>query len=221
MMQRGLTKKLFRNSVALSILLHLLVLLSMTRIIFFTPGTEKTYEDRSPQLYVPAYTYSGSVKPVSHRSEQTTEAKNIQKEIPTSSRGINRPEPSVLDMSRSVLQHNQIQEALSRPENVEPLLLVGDEHQVASPLVIAVGKSLSAHFHYPRNEGNFGIKGKVLVQFILHPEGYYTDVQIVKSSSNQAFDAAALYAVNTAPTVIGIDKLLKGPTPFVVGFIFD
>jgi len=43
----------------------------------------------------------------------------------------------------------------------------------------------------------------------------------VQPSEIQDFNAAALYAVNTAPTVVGVNKFLAKPTRFVVGFIFD
>ena len=70
-------------------------------------------------------------------------------------------------------------------------------------------------------EGNFGLRGRVLVSLVLHPEGFYSNVQIVQSSENNDFDNAALYAVNSAPKVIGADHFLDKPKRFIVGFIFD
>jgi TonB family protein len=125
-------------------------------------------------------------------------------------------------MSRSIIQHNQVDAAVSNLNNTEPpILLIGDHHALVDPLIKLLARSLSANFHYPKIEGIFGARGRVLVELVLHPEGYFSDVQIVQSSDIQDFNTAALYAVNMAPTVVGVNKFLPKAKRFVVGFIFE
>src|SRR5438477_525236 len=90
---------------------------------------------------------------------------------------------------------------LTKPEQekkeADPILLIGDDSHPADPLIKLLGRSLSAHFRYPRMAGQLGITGRVVISLTLHPEGYYSDVQMMQSSDSQELDAAALYAVNS------------------------
>lgn len=130
-------------------------------------------------------------------------------------------QPSILDSSRAMIYQNEIKHAMSKSKDPEPILMIGDDRVEVNPLIKLMARSLSAHFDYPKLEGNFGIRGKVIVQITLHPEGYFSDVEILESSNNKDFDASALYAVNKAPTVVGADRFLSKPTTYVIGFIFD
>jgi len=230
-MQNTRSNKLLRNGILLSLLLHLLIFLSMTRVIFF----EAEPAPVEHQNYVPAYTTaSATAPPMQAQVAQPIQSTlNYTRQAQKQAVSDNKPEKSyansphgiyhqsVLAMSRDILQQNQFAAAINHNRNAAPMLLIGDSSRPSDPIVEAIGRSLSAHFNYPRMEGSFGVKGRVLVEMVLHPEGYYTDVQIVQSSNNSNFDAAALYAVNTAPRVVGIDKVLTKPMDFVVGFIFD
>lgn len=245
-MQAALTKKLNRNSFLFSLIFHLailLILLIVSTIITLNPVEQ---EKKSPQLYIPSYVYKGAITPtVQHQvaktasntqsfTESQSAAPNIQKVqnkpsvLPSQIKKVsvrkNNPfqQKSILDMSRSIIQQNQVNAAIDNLNNTEPpILLVGDKHAIVDPLIKLLGRSLSAHFHYPKIEGTFGARGRVYVELVLHPEGYFSDVQIVQSSEIQDFDAAALYAVNTAPTVVGANKFLPKPKRFIVGFIFE
>lgn len=127
----------------------------------------------------------------------------------------------IMAATQQVLQAQQRQAIRSfRDRSSEPIYLVGEENMVADPLIVLIGKALSANFSYPRMAGEFGVTGRVVVGLTLHPEGYFSDVEIVRSSNSQDLDAAALYAVNQAPTVIGADRFLTEPKHFVIGFIF-
>lgn len=246
-MQASITKKLTHNNFLLSILLHLLfllVLLIISTIITLNP-TEKT--KKSPELYIPSYVYHGAMTPppqstpIQSKLEQKTETpsqpaaepltqkiENKSGTLPAREKNVSvsKQHPfqqkSVLDMSRSFIQHQQVDAALDRLNNTEPpILLVGDKHAIVDPLVKLVARSLSAHFRYPQIEGTFGARGIVYIELVIHPEGYFSDVQIVQPSDIQDFNTAALYAVNTAPTAVGVDKFLPQPKRFVVGFIFE
>ncbi len=230
-MQRIVTKKFMRNSFLLSVILHLLLLLFLFGISAVITLNPEKKEQKSPELYIPSYVYHGAMtppvtkaqtkaehiqKPQNHPSVLSSQSKNLPSKRNTFS------QKSILDMSRSIIQQNQVNSALNQLNSAEPpILLVGDKHAIVDPLVKLMGQSLSAHFHYPKIEGVFGATGRVYVELVLHPEGYFSDVQIVQSSNVQDFDAAALYAVNTAPTVRGVDKFLSQPKRFIVGFIFD
>lgn len=235
-MRWAITKKLTRHSFLLSIIFHLFIflfLLLMSTVITINPNENAK---KPPQLYIPSYVYKGAITPATNNtppSQQREAAENIQKVqtkpsiLASQAKNVTDknhffPQKSILDMSRSMIQQNQVNTALNNLNHSEtPILLVGDKHAIVDPLIKLVGRSLSAHFHYPRIEGTFGARGRVYIELVLHPEGYFSDVQIVQSSDFQDFDAAALYAVNTAPTVVGVDKFLPKPKRFIVGFIFE
>ncbi len=127
----------------------------------------------------------------------------------------------IMAATQQVLQAQQRQAIQSfRDRSTEPIYLVGEENMVADPLIVLIGKALSANFSYPRMAGEFGVTGRVLVGMTLHPEGYFSDIEIMRSSNSQDLDAAALYAVNNAPNVNGADRFLTAPKHFVIGFIF-
>lgn len=246
-MRASITKKITQNNFLLSIILHLLfllILLMMSTIISYNPR-EKT--KKSPQLYIPSYVYKGAITPppqvtkIQNQPQTQTVTKTQSSAQPVTQKienkagtlpprekntAVSKQNPfqqkSVLDLSRSFIQHNQVDAAINRLNDTEPpILLVGDKHAIVDPLVKLVARSLSAHFRYPRIEGTFGARGIVYIELVIHPEGYFSDVQIVKPSDIQDFNTAALYAVNTAPTAVGVDKFLPRPKRFVVGFIFE
>lgn len=245
------------NTFWLSVLLHLLLFIAIISFITLPDKPEKSPEltHKLPHDYVPAYTYTGSIKPsFSSRPQQTAPktqpaetapvkpAKNITENSPAVEsyqnakhsqsviqvKKIKTPMPapkktrqvkSLLSDSLNLLREDQMRD-LTKARESEPIFLIGDDSAPADPLIKLMGRSLSAHFRYPRTAGELGIKGRVLIELTLHPEGYYSDVRMVKSSSNQDLDAAALYAVNSAPDVIGADRFITKPRHFVVGFVF-
>ncbi len=211
---------------------------------------EKKAEDqKSPQLYsIPSYIYNGGSKQsmanqdtvhneLSHSDSNTNQVappKQSFKQVASPKQSLKQialPEQtikhdfanhkSILDMSRETLRQDQFKSFLSNHNEAEPILLIGDANVEASPLVKLMARSLSANFNYPKQEGSFGIRGKVIAKIVLHPEGYFSDIQILQSSNNDNFDAAALYAINKAPRVVGVNHFLSTPKSFVIGFIFN
>lgn len=148
------------------------------------------------------------------RHPAQSKPKNIQRTEPASTPG------SLLAASFDALKQTQMQEISKDMNDEEPILMIGDENTPADPLIKLLGRSLSAHFSYPEMEGRMGIKGRVMIRMTLHPEGTFSDVVLVKSSDNDNLDAAALYAVNTAPRVVGADNFMSRPKRFLVGFVF-
>lgn len=244
-MQLSVPQKLSQNSFFLSVVLHILLfcfLLSISTVMTFRPKKVQ----KPPQLYIPSYVYKGAITPPpviraqtkprvtqSDTSENnTTPIQKVQNKTGTLPSGMQaKPESrnknplfqkNILAMSQNLIQQNQVDRALKNMNNSEPpILLIGDKQAIVDPLIKLLGRSLSANFHYPRIQGTFGARGRVYVGLVLHPEGYFSDVEIVEGSDIQDFNAAALYAVNTAPRVVGADKFLPAPKRFVVGFIFD
>lgn len=127
---------------------------------------------------------------------------------------------SMLAASFAALKQDQLND-VTKTRTEDPIYLIGDSNQPADPLIKLMGRSLSAHFAYPRMAGRFGIRGRALIGLTLHPEGYYSDVELLRSTGNQELDGAALYAVNSAPKVIGADHYISQPKHFVIGFIFE
>lgn len=226
-------KKILRQGFLLSLLLHILLIVSMIKFVTSVPVPVKEF----PHVYTPAYVYTGAVKPITHykpiqsptSSHMTQASQNSQtspavkpaqdKVLTQKKNGLMRK--SILEMSRDVLQQDQLQAAMNASTSEEPMLLIGDTRHEADPFVRSLGLSLSRYFIYPKLEGTMGMRGRVVLGLVIHPEGYFSDVKIIRSSNNQDFDNAALYAVNKAPPVVGAEHYLSEPKYIVVGYIFD
>jgi|GEM_PF-2483182 TonB family protein len=248
-------KKVLKNGFWLSLLIHLLLLLALLTLV----TAPKKQQDQSQPLthdYVPAYTYTGSIKPSPSRQHaenaqksasspespnakiadttpsepaeniQTTEntqstlqLPKIPKKMPERNPAKNPIQKSLLTASFDMLKDEQMREVTQKGE-AEPIYMIGDDTMPADPLIKLLGRSLSAHFRYPAEAGRFGITGRVILKFTLNPEGHYSNLQMVESSNNEYLDAAAMYAVNTAPKIEGADRFLSKPKTFVVGFLF-
>lgn len=233
-MDTSLKKRLLKHSFWLSILLHILFLLSISTVFYLVPEEEPPH----PSYYVPAYTtqapsastaQAGASKPTKTDS-QPTEAKNekqdkVEKQAEATPTQTRTSSPhglmkrSMLAASQSILKQMQ-HEAITSKRESDPIYLVGDSNQEADPLTKLVARALSTHFNYPRSAGQFGISGVVVVEFTLHPEGYITDIRMQRSSHSEDLDAAALYAVNAAPEVKGASRFINKPKHMVIGFIF-
>lgn len=201
---------------------------------------------KTPNLYVPSYLYQSPKVPTIQRHASSSQPQHASSKGKSTSKeeslshSIELPsEKSVLHVQKKqeqvkkvrmrssmfaaslqMIQQEALQSMTNSIRNEKPIYLVGEENAFTDPFIKMLGEALSANFRYPRLAGELGIKGRVLVSLVLHPEGYFSDVQIVQSSDNQDLDAAALYAVNQAPLVEGADRFLSKPTHFVVGFIF-
>lgn len=156
-------------------------------------------------------------KPNTQTTAQTQSAERPQESLSAPENKLNLK--SIMASSHEILQAEQ-RNAIHSSRESEPIYLVGEENMVSDPLIKLIGRALSAHFDYPQAAGELGITGRVIVGFVLHPAGHFTEVQILQSSNSRDLDTAALYAVNSAPTVVGADRFLSKPKFFVVGFIF-
>lgn len=249
MTPKSLKTRLMENSFWLSVLLHLLLLVAILLVIAFKPQEHQQIQKQANQ-YVPSYIYRGAITPstapmptpqrVATKSAPTkTPAKTVQPEPESQTANIEatpnttikpntiavtkkrRAQPTSLFSASTEMLHQEQMRSITHRSDEEPILLIGDTTKIADPLIKLMARSLSANFRYPETEGMMGIKGRVLVVLTLHPEGYYSDVEMVKSSDSQNLDAAALFAVNKAPQVFGAGNFIKKPKRFLVGFVFE
>ena len=224
-MYKVLIKRVLSISFILSLLLHLLLLLSISTFIILQQPKENK---KIPDLYTPSYVYKGgtTAKPAPQKTQAKQQVASANSQIPTSyqaqkpSQKTKNQRRSVLAMTNDFLQQNQHDTIAHLKQEQDPIYLIGDKNSPVDPLVRLLGAALSAHFDYPREEGMFGIRGKAIIGLTLHPNGRLSNVQLLQSTDNQDLDSAALYAVNAAPIVRGADKFISEPKYFVIGFIF-
>ena len=79
-MHKSLIHKLTRYSFILSVILHLLLILSFTTVVMMYPEENK----KPPQLYTPAYVYTGAINQTSvqQQTEKPPIAQRAEKNIP-------------------------------------------------------------------------------------------------------------------------------------------
>lgn len=216
--------------IIVSLLVHLIFLI----LYFFWNKAEISPSKKQIKepSYISSYSYvtppAGSVAPpkkmandnpvennnIQHNNSKQIVEKNAETDVVTL-----QPKKSFIASSFSFLKNDQLKKMNVEKEE-EPIYLIGDINTPPSLLIKLLARSLSKHFHYPEHAARFGIRGKTLIRFTLHPNGTISDVEMVQTSNTQELDTAALYATNTAPKVDGIDRFLREPKTFLVGFVF-
>ncbi len=165
--------------------------------------------------YIPSYAY--------HESAQKSAEQNIpknqpaketpHKDVPTSKNGIEKP---VFDRD---VRFNQVMD-ISPKKSSEPVHLIGDTSKTPQPLIIILGKALTAKLLYPKSAIDLSIGGVSVIGFVLHPDGQVTDVRLLKSSRADVLDEAALFAASHISPVRNIGPYVKEPKPIVFGIVF-
>ena len=172
---------------------------------------QKKTEEKPADTFIPAYAYHES----SHAAAFQEKAKPIpQKTIPTSKNGIEKPV-----FNTRAQQFNKMMDITS-PKNSEPVHLIGDNKKVPEPLIILLGKALTAKLLYPRAAIDLTVKGMSVIGFVLHPDGHVTDVRLLKSSRADILDQAALSAAKEISPVKNVGQYVTEPKPIVFGIIF-
>ena len=207
MERQKIAKVLLQYSVLLSLLFHLLLLISFSMVLTLQPLPE--LHEKTPQLYVPSYVYR---QPSDSPLIQQNNSKAVSQ--PIAEDGI---EKSITPQTKTAAS-NQPNATVSS-KNSEPIYLVG-ETSVIKPLIKLLGKALSAHLVYPKIAVDFKVKGNVSIGFVLHPDGSVTDIRLVKSSRAALLDEAALAAVRAMSPIKDVNLYLKEPKFLVVGVIF-
>lgn len=186
-------------------LLHILFFLSISYVWVFHP-------EEPPATYIPSYAYNENSSSASY--EQKSVAETPKKQVPVSKNGIEKP---VFD-SRTT-RFNQVMD-ISSAKNSEPVHLIGDNKKTPKPLIILLGKALTRELIYPRAAIDLTVKGLSVIGFTLHPDGQVTDVTLLKSSTADILDQAALTAARQISPVKNVGSYINEPTPIVFGIIF-
>jgi len=219
------------KNITLSFIFHTLIVLALFFLYQHQPKTEIQPVQNQQDRYVPAYTYQAPMvapsKPqiapqvkTPEKQEQPLEKTTTETEK-SGDHIILKPKKSssMLLASLSHLQEQQFQTVTAKEEE-EPMYLIGDSSLPASPLITLLGRSLSAHFRYPETAARLGIRGRTVIEFHLQLDGKYSNIKMLQSSGDHDLDIAALYAINTAPTIHDVKRFLNKPKHFVIGFVF-
>lgn len=206
-MRFNVTKKIVRHTLVLSLLLHLLVLFSMTMM-----WVEAKPLQKPPSMFVPSYVYQSATTPPPELPQTVT------KKVMADKNGIEKPVP----------QHHSAAQQKSAPpvarkipnKQEEPIHLIGDKNTIPSPIIKLLGRALYKHLKYPRIAVEFRLTGTAYVGFTLRPDGLITDVKIVRSSDAGVLDDEARNAVNAISPLAGVDQFVKKPKYMVIGIIF-
>jgi periplasmic protein TonB len=233
-MRRNFTKTLQRHTIWLSLLGHLLLLLSFLIVLVVTASKEKP-PSTAPQS-VPSYLSPSPEAPPSVQQERAAQSqpqpqqKTEMKE--TAKDGIEKPAAKKKEQAKAASKPNTardprqisfardaVPEDITSPTDQEPMHLIG-ESKIIKPLIKILARALSKHLFYPRVAADFNLRGVVLVGFVLHPEGYVTDTRVVKSSGAGVLDDAARDAVGAMSPVGDVSEYVPKPEFLVVGIIF-
>lgn len=197
----------------LSLLIHLFLLLSFTFLFIYQP--EHQWE-KKPALNIPSYLYHEAAASARQQKMQSKENLLADKT------GLLNPAQSHQENKQqrvtNTIKANQ-SKAIHTPKNLQGVHLIGDK-KLDEPLIKILGTALSAHLMYPKIAEDFGLRGVAFVGFTIHPDGQVTDVQLVKTSSTDVLDQAALAAVNAIAPVKNVTTYLNQPRHLVIGFIF-
>lgn len=87
-------------------------------------------------------------------------------------------------------------------------------------LVILIYQAISQHKEYPEN-ADLQKTTKVVISFVLNPNGEINAAHIAKSSGNSNLDQAALLAVNEAQPIQGVSEYLKSAQDFAIPIVYQ
>lgn len=202
-MKVGILKHLQKNSFWLSLLLHLIFLLS---ILFSIRINHLNNKHDLPDLTIPAYTY---------QEEQPVLAAPLPvKKEDTPPQGLEKPKV------QSEASKTQVaSQAHKKSEMSEPISLVGDK-KIKKPLLELLGKALAKTLVYPKIAKDFNLRGIAYVSFIIDPSGELEAIRLVQSSGTDLLDQAAVQGVMAISPVGKANQFLQAKKYMVVGIIF-
>lgn len=197
-----------KSSLWLALLLHVLLFFSLSYVWVYQYKSEE-----KPPEYIPSYAYHEE-KSASVQQNKTIFQKTPKKNIPTSKDGVEKPV-----FNPREIRFNQVVD-ISSAKDSEPVHLIGDNKKTPKPLIILLGKAMTAKLAYPRAAIDLTIKGVAVIGFVLHPDGQVTDVRLLKSSSADILDQAALSAAYQISPVKNVGSYITQPEAIVFGIIF-
>lgn len=208
-MGKAITRTLQRNSFWIAIILHLLLFFIFTLLLL-----PKKMDDENHELTIPSFLYHESKEtPIAHSESPSTKPMIAKKKIEISSNGIEKPMTE-----RPPQELNQLVPK-SAIQSSEPVHLIG-EKGVAKPLIVILGKALTAHLVYPKIAIDLNIHGVPVIGFVVHPDGKVTDIRLVESSHIDMLDKAAIAAAHEISPVRNVEPYLKEPKYIIFGIIF-
>jgi len=198
-----------KNTFLLALIIHIFIFLFFSLI--FIPKNDLP---KSVELSIPSYVYQAESTPAVAKEIAPQEKKIAKPKIETSPHGIKKPE---FDAAAPHPLTQLVPKSAER--NSEPVHLVG-EKGVPQPLIVLLGKALTAHLAYPKIAIDLRVQGVTVIKFLVHPDGQVTNVSLVQSSKATVLDEAALNAANHISPVKNVDLFLKEPKYIVFGIIF-
>lgn len=210
-MQRQIRKVLF-SSFVLSIVLHLLFILSFVVVVTYQP--EMTEKEPEPELYIPSYTFSETANQTLTLPTKS-DVTHKEKEIPDDKEGIETAAASSSLNDYVANQYKMIRSSIK----TDPVHLIG-EKLFDDPLRKLIGIALTKHLVYPKIARQLHMRGIVSIELLLYPDGTVANVRLVNSSRQRVLDAIALDAVQAMSPVRDVDLYIKSPKPLVINVIF-
>lgn len=211
-----------RHSFWLSLLIHVLLLLSVTLVFVRAPQHEL---EKKPALEIPSYLYRSQSQPeqpqVVNNNTLNFKPNDEKKAAISVSEAVkkNASAKTTAKQAYAKLANTNQAKVLRPSKNKQGVHLIG-ENKVVAPLIKLLGTALSAKLIYPKIAEDFGLSGVALVGFRLHPSGDVTDIQLVKSSTADVLDQAALNAVSAISPLKSAAAYVSEPQFLVIGFIF-
>ncbi len=193
----------------LAVLLHFLIFLFFSYV-----WIHQTKSQDNQESYIRSYAYHESAQKPAEQNNRAAAKEIFKKEVPTSKYGIEKP---IFDQRE--VRFNQAVD-ISPKQSLEPVHLIGDNSKTPQPLIIILGKALTAKLLYPKSAIDLSIGGVSVIGFVLHPDGTVTDVRLLKSSRADVLDEAAVFAASHISPVRNVGPYVKEPMPIVFGIVF-
>jgi TonB family protein len=203
-----------RNSFLLALLLHFLLFSGITYTGFLQPLPLPPRQEM-PALDIPAYV-THPAEQNSAAFEQQSQSQAVQKEVPTSKIGIEKP---VVTEKHVLPKADQFQEVKTGQSVEDPVHLIGDK-KISKSLIVLLGKAITAHLNYPKTAMDLNVRGTSYIGFTVYPDGHVSGIQILKTSTADVLDQAAYSAVNAISPVKHVDTYIQKPEFIVFGIIF-
>lgn len=232
-MQKNTFNSWQRHTIWLSLLGHLLLLTSFTLVLFFAPKHE--LPSSSAPAAVPSYLAQTPEAPAAAEEpvmKASSQSEQQMQETPkeTAKEGIEKPvsmkaasqktaKPAKPQRREMRFSRDAVPEDITNPMDQEPLHLVGDS-KIIKPLIKILARALARHLTYPRVAAELNLRGVVVVGFVLNPEGYVTEVRVMKSSGTGVLDEEAREAVSAMSSVGDVHAYVEKPEFMTVGIIF-
>lgn len=208
------TKWIQRVSLSLSLLGHLLLLLSFTVAIKFS--SPLPFPPKPPGIEINSYVYQ---PPAQLPTQMQAQENIVEKQKPVAKNGLQKPVPP---KKMSTVAHRM--NAATRMVNIgpnpedDPVHMIGDK-KVDNKLMKALGKALTKHLVYPKIAADFRIRGIAYIGMTVHPDGSISGVKLLQSSRAAVLDQSALAAAEAA-FVPDASVYLHKPKFIVIGIIY-